>query len=102
MDDLIAQAAGLDAKWIVTGLASAFVLFAGWVGKFAKQIWSEFKVMHSSHTKTLESAISRQGESTSELKVITTEVLTETIKIRQMHEDTKYSISEIREQLSNL
>tara|TARA_R110002020_G_scaffold144145_2_gene317018 strand:+ start:625 stop:933 length:309 start_codon:yes stop_codon:yes gene_type:complete len=102
MNDLIAQTTGLDAKWVVTGLAGAFVVFAGWVGKFAKQIWSEFKDMHINHTKTLESAISKQGESTSDLKAMTTKVLTETREIRKIQEDTKYSISAINKKLDTL
>jgi hypothetical protein len=58
--------------------------------------------MHINHTKTLESAISTQGESTSDLKAMTTKVLTETREIRKIQEDTKYSISAINKKLDAL
>lgn len=102
MNDLIAQTTGLDAKWIISGLAGAFALFAGWVGKFAKQMWSEFKDMHKDHTTVLESAINKQSESTNDLKSLTNEVLAETKEIKNLHKDTKFSIDEINKKLINL
>jgi len=102
MDEIIAQATELDAKWIISGIAEAFAIFAGWVGKFAKQIWSVSKIMHKDHTTVLESAITKQSDSTSELKDLTIEVLTETREIKKIQEESKYSISELNKRLANL
>lgn len=99
MNDVIAQAATLDPTWIIGGLSSAFVLFAAWVGKFLKLvwgdikvIWSEFKALQTDQIHTFELAIGKQDASTQAIKDNTAEILSETIKIKKIVEDTKFSM----------
>lgn len=102
MNEIIAQAVGLDASWIIGGLSSAFVVFATWVGRFLKQIWSDIKIMHSNQIETLEAVIGKQSASTKKIKEQTFEILTNTIAIKKIQEDNKYSLNEIHEKLAAL
>lgn len=100
MNDLIAQATALDAKWIITGIASAFIIFATWVGKFIKQVWCDIREMHSNQIGTLESVIVKQEESTESTKIKTDEILTNTIAIEKIAENIKFSVEGIEKKLN--
>lgn len=108
MEELIAQATGgLDAKWIIGGLASAFLMFGTWVGKFLKQIWmdvkviwSEFKKMHQDQLETLKSVIAKNDAETEKIKDKADSLLAETGKIKKIVEDTKFSIDSIEKRLN--
>lgn len=109
MHELIAQAGGLDAQWIIGGLASAFCAFAVWVGKFMKQIWSdvkliwvEFKDMHDESNKTLEDVIKKQEASNEKSHDRTTKILSKSLEIERHVAETKYSIMGFRDEIEGI
>lgn len=102
MNEIITQATALDAKWIITGLGGAFLVFATWVGKFIKQVWLDIKEMHSNQINTLQSVIGKQDESTEVIKDKQDEILTNTIAIQKIAEQTKFSIDDIAKKLDTL
>ncbi len=100
MNDLIAQATALDAKWIITGIASAFILFATWVGKFIKQVWADIKEMHANQIGTLKSVIGKQDASTNEIKEQTAKILKHTIENGEQIEEAKFSIEALEKKIN--
>jgi septal ring factor EnvC (AmiA/AmiB activator) len=101
MNEIIAQAAALDAKWIITGLGGAFLVFATWVGKFIKQVWTDIKIMHANQIQTLESVIGKQEISTGEIKDQQAEILTHTKEIEEQVKEVKFSIKALEEEFLN-